>query len=554
MIRVVASAVIAWSLLLVAIHARAQSPEGCLTPRMAADSVFYWQEPARHDLVKAARCLDPAGRTLSDRQRLARTIKRVYDARGYDVARVTLSDQNQWVNAAGQSIVAPHPALDTVVIARGEDGQWRWTAASLDQVEELGRELSYLELLAQRLPPWLQQEVAGVAYWQYLALLLVLFCGAVARKVVQFVAAERFASLAGRHGHRWAQGLAVVLASPGALLVMAGLLRVTYPFLALPLSASSALAFGVRLLAILAVVWALYRLVDVLSAMMAEKAAKTDTKLDDQLVPLIRKSLKIFTVVAGSLFLLQNCNINVGSLLAGLGIGGVAIALAAKDTVANFFGSIMIFVDRPFQIGDWVKVEGAAGMVEEVGFRSTRIRTLQNSLLTVPNARFTEAQIDNLGQFRRTSVTIGLTYETTPEQMQSFVEGVRAIIQANPYTRKDCYEIHMSGFGAFALEVMLYFFLDVDSWSLELRERHNLFLEIMRLARALGVDFAFPTQTLHVDYVPGSPHVRSEQALARLAEVVESFGPGGALARPAGPRVTHGYLSNSVSSAVQTQR
>src|SRR5690606_23763850 len=109
-----------------------------------------------------------------------------------------------------------------------------------------------------------------------------------------------------------------------------------------------------RLLIVVSVVWAAYRMVDVLAERMSIKAAATDSKLDDQLVPLIRKLLKVFVVIAGTLFVLQNLNVNVASVLAGLGIGGLAVALAAKDTLANFFGSIMIFVDRPFQIGDWV--------------------------------------------------------------------------------------------------------------------------------------------------------------------------------------------------------
>ena len=232
----------------------------------------------------------------------------------------------------------------------------------------------------------------------------------------------------------------------------------------------------------------------------------------------------------------------------------MAVALAAKDTIANFFGSVMIFVDRPFQIGDWVVVDGAEGIIEEVGFRSTRIRTFYNSVITLPNARFMEAKIDNYGarQYRRTFVTLNLTYDTTPEQMQAFVEGVRAIIVANPHTRKDYYEVHMSGFGAHSLDVMLYFFFAVDSWSMELRERHNVYLEIMRLAKDLGVEFAFPTQTLFVDQVaaPGAARKLPEpQPTESMARVVDGYGPEGDRARPSGPRITDGYLAATAPAA-----
>jgi small-conductance mechanosensitive channel len=127
-------------------------------------------------------------------------------------------------------------------------------------------------------------------------------------------------------------------------------------------------------------------------------------------------------IVAGALFSLQNFDVDVGSVLAGLGIGGLAVALAAKDTIANFFGSVMIFVDQPFQVGDAIVVKGVEGTVEEVGFRSTRIRTPHNSQVSVPNAAFTEVEIDNYGRrrFRRVAATLALTYDTTPEQVQAF--------------------------------------------------------------------------------------------------------------------------------------
>jgi MscS family membrane protein len=136
--------------------------------------------------------------------------------------------------------------------------------------------------------------------------------------------------------------------------------------------------------------------------------------------------------------------------------------------------------------------------------------------------------------------------------MQAFVEGIRALIQANDHTRKDLYEVHMAGFGASSLDVLLYFFLAVDSWQIELRERHRIFLEVMRLARSLDISFAFPTQTLHLDYVnePGKarslPQVKDEKA---LADVVHAFAANGARSRPLGPQLTHGYMPEPLAVA-----
>lgn len=404
------------------------------------------------------------------------------------------------------------------------------------------------ERLAHGVPESFRGKLFGVAIWQYLALFLIFILALVVRKVIQAIVTSRVRHLF--EDHPWVRRLVDVFASPGASLAMAIMLRLFYPELGLPATAAMVVGIAVRVLVVVSIVWAAYRLVDVLSERMMEKAEKTESKLDDQLVPLVRKSLKVFTVVAGVLFILQNLNINVGSLLAGLGIGGVAVALAAKDTIANFFGSVMIFIDRPFQIGDSVSVSGVQGIVEEVGFRSTRIRTFYNSLVTVPNAKFTEANIDNYGvrEYRRTTFTLNLTYDTTPEQMQAFVEGVRAIIQANEHTRKDYYEVHMSAFGASSLDVMVYFFFKVDSWSEELRQRHNVMLEIMRLARDLGVSFAFPTRTLQVEQLaaPGTPReVPEPLSEAGLAEVVDAFAADGKRSRPSGPQISSGYLAVS---------
>jgi len=400
------------------------------------------------------------------------------------------------------------------------------------------------------MPPVLKVRVLGAAIWKVVTLLIVLLVGMVLRKVAQFILRARLAPVAARFGAKSVSKIVDVFAGPGSTLVVSGLLATVYPQLGLTPGWMMILGLGVRILAILSIVVSLYRLVDVFADGMAAKAEQTESKLDDQLVPLVRKAMKILVILSGVLFLLQNLQVNVGSLVAGLGIGGVAIALAAKDTIANFFGSLMIFVDRPFQIGDWVRIGGTEGVVEEVGFRSTRVRTFYNSLVTVPNAHFTEAAIDNMGlrEYRRLSTTLGLTYDTTPDQMQAFVEGIRAIIVANPYTRKDYYEIHFSGFGAHSLDVMLYMFFKVESWTDELREKHNVLLEILRLAKEVGVQFAFPTQTLFVDHVaqPGQTRdLPAQKSRDDMTNVITAFGPGGRLSHPTTSPYTDGYLAST---------
>lgn len=522
----------------------------CATPYDAVDTVWRWQDPGSERLDYAAACFEAAGRTPQQRQELARRLAIVYDHEPavIDMDRLQEMPADYVDPDSGEAKVVPHEERFPQVYLERRGKRWLWTQESLDWVDRYYVEnLSGMDQLIERIPDWLKGKVWGVAYWQYLAIALLLAVGVLVREILRAVVAARVKRVSEKLGQRWITKVVDVIAGPGATLVVAIVLRISYPQLRLPLNAALAMQVAVQVLLILSLIWAVYRGTDVLSARLEAKATRTESKLDDQLIPLMRKTLKVVIFIAGVLFVLQNLSVDVGSLLAGLGLGGLAFALAAKDTLANLFGSIMIFVDSPFQIGDWINVGGAEGTVEEVGFRSTRIRTFYNSVIVYPNSKLANTQLDNFQrrEYRRCFVTLNLTYDTTPEQMQAFVDGLRAIIRANPATRKDMYEVHMSGFGASSLDVMLYFFFRVSTWSEELRQRHNVFLEVMRLAKDLGVSFAYPTQSLHVEQLaePGAERQLAEPLPPQeLGQVVASYGPEGKRARPEGPKISDGYF------------
>ena len=286
------------------------------------------------------------------------------------------------------------------------------------------------------------------------------------------------------------------------------------------------------------------RAIDIFTDVLAQRAELTENRLDDQLIPLLNTSLKVFVGVVGVLFVLGNLDVNITSLIAGLGLGGLAIALAAQDTIRNLLGGITIFADKPFQVGDWVVVDDIEGTVEHVGFRSSRVRTFYNSLVTVPNARLVDTGVDNMGlrRWRRYRTTLGVAYHTTPDQIQAFVEGIRALIRANPGMRKDYYIVEFHGFGAASLDILVYCFIDAATWNEELRTRHVFNLDVIRLAGELGVDFAFPTQTIHVAEMPGQPmSAAGRRSRDELREVVERFAPGGAAGQHTDAPITAGY-------------
>jgi len=550
------AALVAWSWMPTA--ASAKSMPTCKTPRDAADSVFSWQLGNQQSLRNASRCFERTGRSQQQLERVAARLKAVYDSQGAYVEMDTIPDSADYLDAQKNARVVPHAELPRVVIEKQGD-KWLWTRTSLDRIDVLyADELGWLDRAIQWLPRGFQNELAGMAVWQYLALLILVSLGLVVRKLLRAVVASRLERLAAKHDQRWIVKIVDVVASPGATLATAVILRLGYPQLRLPIHVSVALAATVKVLITISVVWGVYRSVDLLSAKLAEHAEKTESKLDDQLVPLLRKSLKVVVFIIGALVVLQNLHFDVTTLLASVSIGTLAFGLAAKDTIANLFGSISIFVDNPFQIGDWINVAGVDGTVEEVGFRSTRIRTFYDSVVVMPNAKIADSKIDNYGQrtLRRCFMTVGLTYDTTPEQMQAFVEGCRAIIKSSPLARKDKYEVHMSGMGDSALEVMLYFFFECATWSEELRARHNVLLEIMRLAEAVGVSFAFPTQSLHIEsaVTPSPRRAPSRFEPERLRALVEGFAPDGEVARPDGPQITaSGLLPEVVITADQVE-
>jgi MscS family membrane protein len=252
------------------------------------------------------------------------------------------------------------------------------------------------------------------------------------------------------------------------------------------------------------VIWFAIRLTDGLASILADKAARSETKLDDQLVPILRRSSKVFLVVIGIVLVLQNMGYSVGSLLAGLGIGGVALAMASKDTVANLFGSLVIFLDKPFQIGDWIEMDDIEGTVEEVGLRTTRVRTFANSLITVPNLLFTTKSTNNWSRMkkRRIKMSIGVTYSSSPDKIHRLVERIREIIDADEKIHSDFYLVNFDNFGPSSLDIFIYCFTVTTNWAEFLQAKQELMLKVMRAVEALGLSFAFPTQSIHVESLP----------------------------------------------------
>ena len=282
----------------------------------------------------------------------------------------------------------------------------------------------------------------------------------------------------------------------------------------------------------------LYHVLDLLEFYI-KKAFTTRERdsLHKHLIPYSKRILKIIIIIVAVLIILQNSGINVTSLLASLGIGGLALAFGAKETLSHLFGGITVIIDKPFVVGDWIVCDKIEGTIEDIGFRSTKLKTFYDSVVTVPNAIIANSTIDNLGRrkARRTRFTLDVTYDTSPEEIEAFLEGIKNIILSNKLTKKDYYQVYFSGYASSSLQILVNFFLQVNNWNEELLEKQNIFLEILRLSQKLNISFAFPTQTLDIPYLPEKSQTPKQNlSQQELKERAKSFAPEESFSKPQG--------------------
>ncbi len=254
---------------------------------------------------------------------------------------------------------------------------------------------------------------------------------------------------------------------------------------------------GFQFLIVLAVTWLVARLLkSIFTSYLAPLAEATENDLDDQVLPIVQKGSNLIVWSIGIVVALNNAGYDVGAVLAGLGIGGLALAMAAKDTVSNFFGGVTIFVDQPFKLGDRVKVSGFDGTIEEIGIRSTRMRTLAGTLVTIPNSVFSDSSVENVSEepSRKVSLNLGLTYDTTPEAMELAMATLREIATDNDHLEEKIV-VSFNAFGDFAMNILFIYYIKKDADIMGTQTEVNM--EVLSRFNAAGLEFAFPTQTLY---------------------------------------------------------
>lgn len=348
------------------------------------------------------------------------------------------------------------------------------------------------------IPSFLLTQYLGNPLLAYLHALGIVALSIILGKIVYWTCKGVLRKLAKKSKTQFDDILIDILEEPLVILIVLG--GVWYGTSILTLS-SAITQFITNTLKILFILDVAYFIVKFLDAMILNyivpAAAKTNTDLDDSLLPIIRKLIKFIVFAVTIIMIISNFGYDVTSIIAGLGIGGLAFALAAQDVLSNLFGGISIFSDRPFKIGDRVRISGNDGFVEEIGMRSTRIRTLDGTRVTIPNSIVANSNIENVSDenARKIKMSIGLTYDTSDKKLQQAMTIAQSIIKENQDT-DDKSIVWFDEFGDFALKVNIFYWIkNLDNI---VPTKNTINLEIKKQLTKAKIDMAFPTQTLEL--------------------------------------------------------
>ena len=442
--------------------------------------------------------------------KVSKRLKQIYDAQGLFIDIDQLPKENDYIDSiSGQAIFYLFPKELPNISVEKIGNLWYYSLSSISAINQVYEEMYPLgsEVFAELLPSEIgNKKIAGIFLWQFLGIGIILLVtwlfhlllSRILRPIITRISRLEAKTNLDNQVYIWK------IARLLSIWLIIKLDKVLLPMLLLPVGISSIVVISLKIIGILLLMFVFLNILKIFVAYGILITERTDSKLDDQLVPIAEKVLKGLIIIAAIISILQVLEVNITALIAGLSIGGLAVALAAQDTIKNLFGSLTIFLDRPFQIGDWIRFSGVDGSVEQVGLRSARIRTFDNSLVYIPNGKLADMVIDNFGlrNYRKFKTTISLTYDTPPALIQKFVEGLRAIVENHPATRKDYIEIHLNEMSAYSLDILFYIFFEVPSYSKELESRHQIIMAILELGQLLGVRFAFPSSTMYIEDFP----------------------------------------------------
>jgi len=344
---------------------------------------------------------------------------------------------------------------------------------------------------------YLQYELLGVPVIRYLIAVIVFLVALIVRKIFDRYISKKILGFVSKTKFKYDNLIVRAIIPPVNLLIVLYGIIIATSIVELPISQFFAEALRVTLAVI--VVWIAFRLCSPVTEVLRDIMSRSDDALATQFVPIIRSTIQVAVVLIGGILILQNSGYEVSSLIAGVGIGGLAIALAAQETISNIFGTLVMFTDKPFKVGDWVQFRDVDGDVESIGFRSTRVRTWPKSIKVIPNKMLTSEIIENWSVMpkRRVSMTIGVQYDSPPEKVEELTKRIYSLLQSNERVDQDYMIVAFSGFGPSSLDIFVYYFTTITKWKDYMHIRQEVNIGIMKIVEELGLSFAFPSQTLY---------------------------------------------------------
>jgi len=513
------------------------------TPRSAA--LGYLVASREGDYERAANYLSLGSVPESERARkgplLARQLKTVLDRELWvDLDRLSVEPE-------GNRDDGLPPRRDLVGVIQSERGRveitldrvprgdgvyiWKFSSDTVHKIPALYDEFGYGRL-GEWLPPiFFESHFLEIQLWQWLGLLALVILGFVGSWFV----ARGLVSLARPAVARSATEVddRVLEATIGPVRVLSGALifYATLPALALAIPARGFFGNVLKVGALLAATWLVLRMIDVFADIVDSNLASRGETGTTALIPLGRKTVKTIVVGLAILASLDSFGFDVTALIAGLGVGGLAVALAAQKTIENLFGGATLIADRPVQVGDFCRFGDKLGTVEEIGMRSTRVRTLDRTIVTIPNAEFASLQLENFGKrdMIRYNPRLGLLYATTPDQLRYVLVEIRKMLYAHPKVSNDPARVRFVAFGSSSLDIEIFAYVFATDFSEYLGIAEDLNLRIMDIVADSGTGFAFPSSTTYLAKDEGTDPEktrRAEETVHRWEENEELYLPG----------------------------
>ena len=479
-------------------------------PNATIYSHLYFLQDDHYEPSKSAKTI--YGFKGEKAEEIALKLKKILDGNGLKVDFTKVPTDNMYSDTTEFNIgfkYVPFPSRMPEIYVEKKGENWYYSEETVSKIDAIYASVYpwYTEKLQQIIPEFGHRSLLNIELWQFFGLLIIgllsFIISFILKKLV-YVILKRLQYLIVRKSNDTINLSLKKLTRPIVFLFLILFIKKVLPVLMLHLEVNTFLFLVLNIMVTVFWIYVFLKLVQVVMSIYADYAESTHSKLEDQLVPIVDNFLTGFVIFLGLLKLLTLFGVDPVTVVAGASIGGLALALASQDTVKNLIGTLMIFIDKPFHIGDWIEAGSAAGTVEKVGFRSTRIRAFDTSIFQIPNSALSEMVVNNKGlrAYRRYQTNLGVRYDTPPELIEAFVIGIRKIIEVDSTTRNDVFNVEFSGFGDSALLIMVNLYFTELSWDSEQSSKHKMHLAILKLAKELGVDFAFPSSTLMIEQFP----------------------------------------------------